>query len=188
MAQSGEPLRLFLTVGSQMPFDRLVTAVAGWAESRPGVKVVAQIGASSLGPDDLHPMEVFEHLSPPHYLHHFGQSHLVVAHAGMGSILTALDLGRPLVVMPRRGHRAETRNDHQLDTARHLMDREAFGARMPVRVALDETVLPSVLDQSCDDLRQGRLGERAGLTYTASDSHAALIRCLHSVVMGSALP
>jgi UDP-N-acetylglucosamine transferase subunit ALG13 len=45
---------------------------------------------------------------------------VVVGHAGMGTILTALQLNTPLLVMPRRGAMGETRNDHQMDTAREL--------------------------------------------------------------------
>ncbi len=41
----------------------------------------------------------------------------IVAHAGMGTILTALEMGKPLLVMPRRAALGEHRNDHQLATA-----------------------------------------------------------------------
>ncbi len=38
----------------------------------------------------------------------------------MGTILTALDLGKPLILMPRRADLGEHRNDHQLDTAAEM--------------------------------------------------------------------
>jgi len=40
---------IFLTVGSQLPFDRLVRAVDEWAATR-GKEVVGQVGASKLNP------------------------------------------------------------------------------------------------------------------------------------------
>ena len=40
----------------------------------------------------------------------------IVAHAGMGTILTALETGKRLLVMPRRAALGEHRNDHQLAT------------------------------------------------------------------------
>ena len=41
----------------------------------------------------------------------------------MGTILSALVLGKPLLVMPRRGDLKETRNDHQVATASALSER-----------------------------------------------------------------
>jgi UDP-N-acetylglucosamine transferase subunit ALG13 len=38
----------------------------------------------------------------------------------MGTILTALELGKPLILMPRRSDLGEHRNDHQRDTAAEM--------------------------------------------------------------------
>ena len=154
-------LQVFLTVGSQMPFDRLTKTVARWSAQRPAVAVTAQIGASSLNPTSLWPMHCRSTLGPHDYERQCRQAHLMVAHAGMGSILTALELDRPLVVLPRRGHLRETRNDHQLHTALQLLAQQAREAAgfdassqpLPsVQVVLDETRLPEVLDRMCTAL------------------------------------
>ena len=65
----------------------------------------------------------------------------IVAHAGMGTILTALELGKPLLIMPRRAALGEHRNDHQLATA------ERFAAVDGVKVAFDETEFALKLDE-----------------------------------------
>jgi UDP-N-acetylglucosamine transferase subunit ALG13 len=39
----------------------------------------------------------------------------------MGTILSAAELGKPLILMPRRAQFQEHRNDHQLDTAREMV-------------------------------------------------------------------
>lgn len=39
---------------------------------------------------------------------------IIVAHAGMGSILTALSMGKQIIVMPRRAALNEHRSDHQM--------------------------------------------------------------------------
>ena len=44
----------------------------------------------------------------------------IIGHAGIGTIITALQLAKPLLVMPRQGALRETRNDHQLATARRF--------------------------------------------------------------------
>ncbi len=65
---------------------------------------------------------------------------MVIAHAGMGSIISALEIGKPIVVMPRRGSLRETRNDHQVATA------ERFGSRGRVIVADDHKDFAAKLD------------------------------------------
>ena len=58
----------------------------------------------------------------------------------MGTILTALELGTPIVVMPRRAALGEHRNDHQLATARRFAEQGSIG------VAFDEAELHAALD------------------------------------------
>jgi UDP-N-acetylglucosamine transferase subunit ALG13 len=67
---------------------------------------------------------------------------LIVAHAGMGTIITALELGKPILVMPRREYLHETRNDHQVATVNQFARREG------IIVAMDEKELFSKLDQA----------------------------------------
>jgi UDP-N-acetylglucosamine transferase subunit ALG13 len=65
---------------------------------------------------------------------------LIVAHAGMGSVLAALSLRKPIVILPRRGSLAEHRNDHQMATARWLEGRAG------VFVAWETSDLAQLLD------------------------------------------
>lgn len=44
----------------------------------------------------------------------------VVGHAGTGSIIQALLIGKPLLALPRLSQFNETRNDHQVGTALHF--------------------------------------------------------------------
>ena len=169
-----------------MPFDRLVSTVAVWAVDQPWVCVAGQIGQTRLRPDQLGPIQAHGQLAAQAYLHQFESAHLVVAHAGMGSILTALELNKPLVVMPRRGHLAETRNDHQFDTAQQLASRPAAaltGAR--IWVAMNERELPTVLDQALGVLQEGYPGTTAHASAAASQTQAALIQSLRLVIMHS---
>lgn len=51
------------------------------------------------------------------------QSDIVVMHAGVGSVLVALDEGKIPVILPRRQHHKEMVDDHQTEIAAHLADR-----------------------------------------------------------------
>lgn len=110
---------IFVTVGAQMPFDRLIRAVDTWAGAHPQHEVRAQIGPTELRPEHLR-SEGF--LPPERFRALMEEASAVVAHAGMGTILTALELGKPTLVFPRRERFAETRSDHQVATARHFAE------------------------------------------------------------------
>ncbi len=130
---------IFVTVGAQMPFDRLIAAVDRWArQTSRGEDVFAQVGDHIYRPSHI---RYTKQLEPQAFRAKVESADLLVAHAGMGSILTALELGKPILVMPRRGDLKETRNDHQVATAKKL---GAFGR---VNVAMDEAELLEKLDQ-----------------------------------------
>ncbi len=108
---------IFVTVGSQMPFDRLIRTVDDWAGRRPTPRIFAQIAGGDYVPNH---MQWQRFISPAEYRKRVFESEFIIAHAGMGPVITALELGRPLVVMPRRGELGETRDDHQVATATRL--------------------------------------------------------------------
>lgn len=129
---------IFVTVGTQLPFDRLVAAVDEWAGMRPGTQVFAQVGPTQLEPREL---EYRDFISPGECRQRMLSAKAVVAHAGVGTILGALELGKPVLVMPRRAALGEHRNDHQLATARR------FAERAGIEVAFDENELATRLDE-----------------------------------------
>lgn len=133
---------IFLTLGTHEPFDRLVRAVDDWCASRGRGRgdVFGQIvspGATGYRPKHF---EWVDRIPPDEYQSRFAQADFVIAHAGMGSIITAMSLARPIVLMPRRAALGEQRNDHQLATV------ERFRGKPGIFVAMTETELPQVLD------------------------------------------
>jgi UDP-N-acetylglucosamine transferase subunit ALG13 len=110
---------IFVTVGAQMPFDRLVRIVDDWAAATGRTDVFAQIGPSLYRPRCMS-WQAF--LEPADFREKVFEAEVVITHAGMGTMLTALELGTPLLIMPRRGQLKETRNDHQFGTARAFAD------------------------------------------------------------------
>lgn len=114
---------IFLTVGTQLPFERLVKALDEWAKDHADVPVFAQIGETEYKP--LH-MEYVERIDPHTYKEKFEQASLVVSHVGMGTIISGLEQAKPLVLMPRLAALGEHRNDHQLGTAKKFVDRQTI--------------------------------------------------------------
>jgi UDP-N-acetylglucosamine transferase subunit ALG13 len=129
---------IFVTVGGQLPFERLVRAVDAWAASRGRSDVFVQTGGGAYQPEHA---RFAASLAPVDFRAALGEARAVVAHAGMGTILSALELGKPLLVLPRRARYHETRNDHQVETARR------FAARGMLTAAFEEDELAGLLDR-----------------------------------------
>jgi len=129
---------IFVTVGANTPFDRMVKCVDEWvAETQPEQEVFAQIGRASYEPRHMRWTGM---LTPAEFRETLGRASVVVAHAGMGTVLSCLEAGIPILVMPRRAALREQRNDHQLATAARLLERGI------VNVADDERELRKCLD------------------------------------------
>ncbi len=128
---------IFVTVGTQLPFDRMLAIVDTWAQQVP-TKVFAQTGPAARSFEYL---ECAEFLAPAEFDQRFSEASLVVAHAGMGSILTALSYGKPLIIVPRRADLGEHRNDHQMATAQKFQDNPA------VHIAWNESELLALLNR-----------------------------------------
>ena len=114
---------IFLTVGTILPFDRLTRAVDDWALVHGRDDVFGQIG--DLGPGTYRPRGFpwQERLTPVEFRARIEEARVIVAHAGIGSILDALTRSKPIVIMARRHAFREHVNDHQLQTVRRFADR-----------------------------------------------------------------
>jgi UDP-N-acetylglucosamine transferase subunit ALG13 len=129
---------ILVAVGTQFPFDRLVETVDRWAAASGTRDVVAQIGPSSYLPSAI---QAHAFLPPKEFQALLERADLVVAHCGMGSILSALSHGKRIIVMPRSAAKGEHRNDHQHATA------QRFSVQPGVTVAWDETDLRNCLER-----------------------------------------
>jgi len=104
---------IFVTIGSQEPFDRLIEAMDSIAPSL-NTSIVAQIFRNNYKPRNIKDIEF---ISPVEYTEYLKEADIIIAHAGMGTILSVLQLQKPLIVMPRLAKYHETRNNHQVATA-----------------------------------------------------------------------
>jgi len=146
---------IFVTVGAQLPFDRLVHTVDQWAQRSGRDDVLAQIGPTDHVPQHI---EWVEMLDPIEYRNRFWEADVIIAHAGAGTIITAMEMSKPLLVMPRRAPQ-ETRNNHQFATVKFLAQK--FG----IPVAYEEPEIPirleSLLGSEEVDAASHQLGQFA---------------------------
>lgn len=143
---------IFVTVGTDSPFDRLVKVVDAWAAKTGRSDIFAQIGEGAWEPKSI----PFAHLLDPcGFNKRFTAAQVIIAHAGMGTIISALHYGKPILVMPKRASLGEQRNEHQLATARRMTE---IGG---VNVAFDEQELCRHLDRLAELDLPRQIGDTA---------------------------
>jgi len=155
---------ILVTVGAQMPFPRLVDAVDAWAGENPGVEVLAQISDQTPPPGNIDHVSL---IGPDELRQRISDAQVVVAHAGMGTIITCLELATPLILLAREGSRRETRNDHQLGTARR------FGEKPGIWIADSADDVAALLD---------RRDEIAATTPEATAPSASLLATIQEFI------
>jgi len=105
---------IFVTTGTQIPFDRLVKAIDEVYPYLGDVEIIVQVAKSAYKVENF---EIQEFIPPREFDDYFNRADLIIAHAGMGTIISAFVKNKPILVMPRLAKYGEHRNDHQLATA-----------------------------------------------------------------------
>ncbi len=129
---------IFATVGTQLPFDRLIDTLDKYKQYQRDISIFAQIGPLGKSPDYI---DWAPTLTAKQFAKKIAECKVIISHAGMGTILTALELGKPIIVMPRQAKYGEHRNDHQCATVQNLR------GRVGIHVADDEQFLLSHLKE-----------------------------------------
>lgn len=131
---------IFVSVGSAFPFDRLIRTMDDWAAREgAGEEIFAQIGRGTYHPAH---MGWKPSITESEFAETVGRAGVMVSHAGMGSVITALRHQTPIVLLPRRFEQGEHTTDHQMATARWLEPKNG------VFVAWDEGELPAKLAEA----------------------------------------
>ena len=139
---------IFVTIGSMFPFDRLIRLMDDWAQANPGAELLAQIGTGDYQPAH---MPWVRKLDQAEFARTVAAARLVVAHAGMGSVITASQFGKRVVMLPRLKAAGEHTTDHQIATANwlrgkpgvHIADGDAdLGPRIAAALAAGPPAAP----------------------------------------------
>lgn len=155
---------IFATVGSMFPFDRLARSVDGWSGRNPGRDVLIQIGSGEYQPQHARWVRM---LRPTEFSQAIATCSLVVAHLGMGSIITAMQARKSIVLLPRIYELGEHTSDHQMHGTEWLRDKPG------IWIAQDERQLQILLD----DFQAGRIaGPSEQVGSTASEELIGNVR------------
>lgn len=126
---------IVVSVGTQLPFDRLIQMMDEIAPSL-GTKIFAQTGKSTYQPKNF---EFKPNVQALEFDSLLREASVLVAHAGIGTVLKAYQFGKPIILVPRKAAFGEHRNDHQLATVSKL------GGRPGIYVAQEKADMQALL-------------------------------------------
>jgi len=161
---------IFLTVGTQFSFDRLVQAVdrAAWA-GKIAELICAQIGNSLYQPTNF---AAVASMKKSVFDEHILRASCIISHAGMGTIAMALNNNKPLLVMPRQKKYGEVVNDHQFAIAKK------FEESGHILVAYREEDLPKKIKELKSFVPRPRTNNTEGIINKISE----FLSCLNQSV------
>lgn len=145
---------ILLTVGTQLPFDRLVhlmDEIAGELQ----LTATAQIGQGKYEPANMAWRRMID---PVEFEGLFAAASLIVSHAGIGSVVMAQRHCKPLIIFPRLSTLNEHRNNHQVATMRSLQGRQGIycaESREELVTWLQSPLLP--LERGADEAGRSQL-------------------------------
>ncbi len=105
---------IFVTTGTCEPFDRLLHALDELVVDE---ELIVQHGHSRVRPPRA---RCVDFLAYDELVEVVRNARVVVTHAGVGSVLTALANGKRPIVVPRLAVHGDAVDDHQLEFARRL--------------------------------------------------------------------
>ncbi|RXG26001.1 glycosyltransferase [Leeuwenhoekiella marinoflava] len=107
---------IFVTTGTQEPFDRLVAFIDQWSQTI-DEELIVQATVKEYQPKYI---KLTPFIEPEDFNTYFSIARFIIGHAGMGTIISSLVASKVLIVVPRLVAKGEHRNEHQLATARKM--------------------------------------------------------------------
>ena len=107
---------IFATIGTQAPFDRFVKILDELCKNI-DEEIVCQTIQTNYQAQNI---KTVDFLPPDEFDQYFKRARLIIAHAGMGTIISALRQKKPIIIVPRLASLKEHRNDHQMATAKRM--------------------------------------------------------------------
>jgi len=149
---SGKSNLIFVVTGTQAPFDRLLHLIDNWSLKQDNYEVIAQTANSNV---NFKNMQCYDFLEPDIFDNIYKKADVIIGHAGIGTIIKALENRKKLVVFPRLVKYNEHRNDHQLHTAK------GFDKLGLINVAYNENDLLKYLNEPNRILKKDSIDNKA---------------------------
>ena len=151
---------IFVSLGTQdKPFNRIIDYVISLKENLKELqseKIIIQLGQTKLIKSDneriknLENIIIYDMLKPEKMKDIIKDSDIIITHAGVGTIMECLEMGKEIIVVPRKVENLEHVNNHQEEIA-YEMEKQGFLTKVDTYEELENKIMMLVKDKDTND-------------------------------------
>lgn len=134
-------IKLFVPLGTQkFPFERIITAMNKLVEDNKykADEIVMQSAIYPITPKFTH----FTLIPNEDFKHYMSLAEVVVTHSGVNSIISSMEMGKPLVICPRLYEYGEHIDNHQMEIAKLMHE------KYDVLICINMSELPDLIEKA----------------------------------------
>ena len=151
---------IFVSLGTQdKPFNRIIDYVISLKENLKelqGEKIIIQLGQTKLLKSDneriknLENITIYDMLKPEKMKDIIKDSDIIITHAGVGTIMECLEMGKEIIVVPRKVENLEHVNNHQEEIA-FEMEKKGFLTKVDTYEELENKISMLLKDKDTNE-------------------------------------
>lgn len=151
---------IFVSLGTQdKPFNRIIDYVISLKENLKEIKsekIIIQLGQTKLLKSDIERIKsleniiIYDMLKPEKMKDIIKDSDIIITHAGVGTIMECLEMGKEIIVVPRKVENLEHVNNHQEEIA-FEMEKKGFLTKVDTYEELENKIMMLVKDKDTND-------------------------------------
>lgn len=147
---------IFVSLGTQdKPFNRIIDYVISLKENLKELqseKIIIQLGQTKLIKSENERIEkleniiIYDMLKPEKMKDIIKDSDIIITHAGVGTIMECLEMGKEIIVVPRKVENLEHVNNHQEEIA-FEMEKKGFLTKVDTYEELENKIIMLLKDK-----------------------------------------
>lgn len=151
---------IFVSLGTQdKPFNRIIDYVISLKENLKelqGEKIIIQLGQTKLLKSDNERIKnseniiIYDMLKPEKMKDVIKDSDIIITHAGVGTIMECLEMGKEIIVVPRKVENLEHVNNHQEEIA-FEMEKKGFLTKVDTYEELENKINMLLKDKDTNE-------------------------------------
>jgi UDP-N-acetylglucosamine 2-epimerase len=151
---------IFVSLGTQdKPFNRIIDYVISLKENLKEIKsekIIIQLGQTKLLKSENERIEkleniiIYDMLKPEKMKDIIKDSDIIITHAGVGTIMECLEMGKEIIVVPRKAENLEHVNNHQEEIA-FEMEKKGFLTKVDTYEELENKISMLLKDKDTNE-------------------------------------
>ena len=147
---------IFVSLGTQdKPFNRIIDYIISLKENLKEIKsekIIIQLGQTKLLKSENERIEkleniiIYDMLKPEKMKDIIKDSDIIITHAGVGTIMECLEMGKEIIVVPRKVENLEHVNNHQEEIA-FEMEKKGFLTKVDTYEELENKIIMLLKDK-----------------------------------------